>query len=169
MSWNKGTCIKLFSFENTDRWLLAILILRLWLQIYIGPYHTKCWYFLHIIEAVLDAPGLVLHRLSSSRGRLSWLNISGAPVYHVNINICVFFIFVSISLSLSFLIYLSLSEYLYHRAHLVILEMCWCDWKTQFKTLDLRSFPCKIEYQVLQNFESSTVFNLNPGLTWCWH
>ena len=48
-------------------------------------------------EAVLDAPGLVLHRLSSSKGRLSWLNISGAPVYHVNINICVFFIFVSIS------------------------------------------------------------------------
>ena len=51
-------------------------------------------------EAVLDAPGLVLHRLSSSKGRLSWLNISGAPVYHVNINICVFFIFASISLSL---------------------------------------------------------------------
>ena len=39
--------------------------------------------------------------------------------------------------------------------------MCWCDWKTQFKTLDLRSFPCKVEYQVLQNFESSTVFIFN--------
>ena len=37
---------------------------------------------------------------------------------------------------------------LIHVCHLVILEMSWCDWKTQFKTLDLGSLAWKVDNRV---------------------
>ena len=109
-------------------------------------------------EAVLDAPGLVLHRLSSSKGRLSWLNISGAPVYHVNINICVFFIFVSISLSLH-----CLCRFLYICLCLNIstIELTWLFWKCADVTGKLNSrlwtsgaFPAKSNIRFFRIFRA---------------
>ena len=100
--------------------------------------------------ATLGVPGSKSRRLFSSRDRLSLLNISVAP------GKCSFWQVPNLSNDVWYGNYYA--GRCIHVCHLVILEMSWCDWKTQFKTLDLGSLAWKVDNRVGGEFHN---FNMS--------